>query len=84
VRRRHQRRAGKGGDVERARILAVDQVAGAAQVRKVRKLLRRHDRNVPMNPGPTRGLKPCGRFRLPATGDQEHFGRQPDDPDPRS
>jgi hypothetical protein len=44
VRRRHQGSTGKRGDVERLRVLAVDQVAGAAQVREIGKLFRRHER----------------------------------------
>ena len=40
---RYQRSAGEGGDVERARVLAVHQIASAAQVRED---LRRHDASV--------------------------------------
>ncbi len=43
---RHQGGAGERGDVERARVLTVDQIAGAAQMREVGELLRRHDASV--------------------------------------
>jgi len=43
---RHQRSPGERGDIERAHVLAVHQVAGTAQMREVGELLRRHDASV--------------------------------------
>jgi hypothetical protein len=43
---RHQRSPGKRGHVERARVLAIHQIAGAAQVREVGELFRGHAASI--------------------------------------
>ena len=57
VRGGHQRGAAERGDVERARVLAVHQIAGAAQVREVGEFLRRHAA-PPARTTPGRSAKP--------------------------
>ena len=58
VSRRHQRRARDRGDVERLRVLTIDEIACPAKVRQVGELLRCHAATVPAWP-----TRPCATSR---------------------
>ena len=71
VRGGHQRGPGEHGDVERARVLAVHQVAGPAQPREVRELLWRHSASVTAERPVAAG---CGRAAVVAVAQVVRLG----------